>query len=442
MKWLKGIAVVVGVLIAVAAILPFFVTLNDYIPQIEKELSARVGEPVSIDNLYAALLPTPHARAEGITIGTAEGLHVGKVTLNPDVWSLAKSQKVIRTVDLEDVTLTEHALGALAALTKGDRSAGAVRVEKVRVANAVVKLERTRFGPFDMDVRVSTATEPGLLTLKTRDGALSARMIPEAEQSKIEISARKWTPPMGPAFVFDELEVKGRVRGNDAQFGSVDAKLYGGTATGAVTIAWDKGVSVKGNRDMKQIELQQPVALLSPSTRVSGRLDAKPVFSSHAPKADQLDDGLRVESGFTVHKGVLHGIDLAASAASLGKQNRGGQTKFDEFAGQLLLDKRSYRFADLRIASGGLAARGTVNISPSKALSGQLNTSPTALGRTVNVPLSVSGTLDAPVLLPNATAIAGALAGTAVLGPGVGTAAGAKLGEVVEGLFGGAKKKR
>ncbi|HEX2826141.1 MAG TPA: hypothetical protein VHP37_07335 [Burkholderiales bacterium] len=422
-------------LVCAAALVPFFVTLNDYIPILEKELSARVGEPVSIDNLQAALLPVPHARVEGISIGTAEDVQVGKVTLKPDLWSLLRSQKVIRSVELEDVTLTQKSLGALAALSQGDRGAGSVRVGNVRLSNAVVKLERSKFGPFDVHVRVSGAGEQGLVTLKTRDNALEAKAIPDGEQYRIEISARKWTPPMGPAFVFDQLEVKGVVRAEDADLPAITAKLYGGTATGAVKLEWDKGIAIKGNLDLQAIEVTQPVAILSPNTRVSGRLDAKPAFSAHAASAEQLDDALKLESPFTVRDGVLHGFDIAAAAASLGKHTRGGETRFDRLSGKLAVERRSYRFTDLNIASGALAARGNVAISPSKALSGQLSANATTLGKSVSIPLAVSGTLDSPMLLPNAAAIAGAVAGTAVL-PGIGTAAGAKVGEVVNGLFG------
>jgi uncharacterized protein involved in outer membrane biogenesis len=440
MKWLKGALALLVVFVAIAAAVPFFVTLNDYIPALEKEISERIGEPVSIENLHAALLPVPQARVDGITIGTAEEVQVGKVTLTPDLWTLLRSEKVIRTVELEDVTLTQKALGGLTALSQGDRAAGQFRVERIRLVNAIVKLERSKFGPFDVDVKVSGPAQQGLVTLKTRDGALEAKATPEAEHFRLEITARKWTPPMGPAFVFDELAVKGTAHSKGAELSSVQASLYGGTASGSATVTWGKGVSVKGALELKHVELQQPVALLSPKTRLSGKLDAKPVFSSHAATTAELDDALHIESPFTVHNGVLHGFDLLGAAATLGKQTRGGETRFDALAGRLLMDRRNYRFSDLTVASGGLAARGTLNIAPSKALSGQLTASVKGLGPTLAVPLTVGGTLDAPMLLPNMTALAGAAAGTAILGPGVGTAAGAKLGEVVDGFFG--KRKR
>jgi hypothetical protein len=105
------------------------------------------------------------------------------------------------------------------------------------------------------------------------------------------------------------------------------------------------------------------------------------------------------------------------------------------------MERGAYRLTDLKIASSGVAARGNVTIAASKALSGQLNTNVSAIGKAVSIPLVVGGTLDSPLLYPNPTALAGAAAGTVLL-PGVGTAAGAKLGEFVDGLFGKARSQQ
>ena len=438
MKWLKRIVVVVVVLAALVAAVPFFVTLNDYVPELEKELSAKLDEPVSIDSLHASLFPVPHARVDGIAIGTAQEIKVAKVTLTPRLATLFGSQKVIRSVEFDDVTLTQKVLGALVALAQRDSSSGTIRIESVRLRNAVLKLEHSSFGPFDADVEAGANGAQGHVTLTTRDDALQARITPQGERYALDVMAKGWTPPLGPKVRFDTLTIKGTATASGAELKDIDAGLYGGTAKGNVTIGWDKAIELKGAFEVRQVELKEAAALVSPKTRVSGRLDAKPKFTAQAAKASQLDEALRLETPFTVHNGVLHGFDLAAAAATLGKQTSGGQTRFDELAGHLVTERDTYRFTQLRIASGALGARGHVTIAPSKALSGQLNTSVKGAGAAVGIPLTVAGTLDSPSLYPNAGALVGAAAGTVVL-PGVGTAAGAKLGEIAEGLFG---KKR
>jgi len=275
--------------------------------------------------------------------------------------------------------------------------------------------------------------------LKTQDGALNAQVTPDRNRYILDISAHAWTPPLGPPIRFDELNIKGVANNEHTELQDVNGKLYGGTLNGKVTISSSKGVSVQGNLGLREIDLKQAAALVSPTTHVSGKLNASPTFSSRAPTFSQLDEALRLETPFTVHGGILYGFDIVSAATSLGKQGAsGGQTRFDELAGHLVLEHRAYHFTDLKIASGSFGARGNVTISQSKALSGQLKTSVKALGASASVPLTVAGTLDSPMLYPNTTALAGAAVGT-ILAPGVGTAAGAKVGELVDQLFG---KKR
>jgi CRISPR/Cas system-associated protein Cas5 (RAMP superfamily) len=47
------------------------------------------------------------------------------------------------------------------------------------------------------------------------------------------------------------------------------------------------------------------------------------------------------------------------------------------------------------------------------------------------IPLIVAGTVDSPLIYPSKSAIAGAVAGTAILGPGVGTTLGMKAGSAL-----------
>jgi uncharacterized protein involved in outer membrane biogenesis len=236
--------------------------------------------------------------------------------------------------------------------------------------------------------------------------------------------------------VFDELIVKGVVTPTDASLGELSAKLYGGTATGSATINWRKGLQLAGTVDVHGVELKQVATLLSPGAHVSGKLSAKPTFSATAPSADQLLPALRLATRFDVQNGTLYGVDIEKAATSLFKQGKsGGETRFEQLSGHLLLERGGYRFTQLKIASGALAADGNVNISAKKELSGRINAEVKAMGTSTGVPLNVAGTLDTPLLYPTGGTMAGAAAGTAVMGPGFGTTVGAKVGGWVEGLF-------
>lgn len=448
MKWLKRSAIVVGILLAVLVALPFFISLNDYIPQIEKEASARLKEPVTIKSLRAAALPLPHLTVNGITVGKTEDIKVGKVKVTPDLWSLLGATKVIKSIEIDGLVLTQKGIDKIPAWTRPDGAKPAdkqpqVLIQSIRLDNAVVKLDKASFGPFDARVRLNSKGEPEDASITTQDGKLKAVIKPDKSNYLIDASAKSWKLPLGPAIVFDELAIKGIATLNDANLSQVSARLYGGTVNGTAHIGWQKGMQLKGNFDVNQVELKQLVPLLSPGSKVSGRLNAKPVLSARAASAGQLANALRLETPFNVHNGVLYGVDIQKAATNLiRKDTSGGETRFDELSGHLVMERSVYRFTQLKISSGVLAADGNVNISSRKELSGRINAQVKAVGASVGVPLNVSGTLDSPLLFPTGAAIAGAAAGTAILGPGLGTSVGAKVGSWAEGLFGKWEEKK
>lgn len=448
MKWLKRILIALAVLLVIAAALPFFISLDDYIPRIEEAVSARLKEPVSIRSIRFAALPLPHVTVDGITVGKTEDIRLGKVTVTPDLFSLLQSTRVIRNIEIDSLILTGAAIDKILAWVKSNapestQPAPRVRVESIRVDNAVVRLDKKDFGPFDARVRLDSKNEPEDASIATQDGKLKALIKPDGAKYLIDASAKSWTLPAGPALLFDELIIKGVATQNDATLGDVRAKLYGGTVVGKTSISWQKGLQLGGSLDINGLELQQVAAMLSPGTHVSGRLTAKPVFSASAASADQLVKALRLETPFNVQNGTLHGVDIQKAATSLIKQGTsGGETRFEHLSGHLVVERGSHHFTQLRIASGALAADGKVSVSPKKELSGRINAQVKAVGTSANVPLNVGGTVGAPLLYPTGASVAGAAVGTVILGPGLGTSVGAKVGGWAAGLFDKKEEKK
>jgi uncharacterized protein involved in outer membrane biogenesis len=448
MKWLKRILMALTGLLVVAAALPFLISLNDYIPRIEQEVSARLKEPVSINSLKFGILPLPHITVDGIKVGKADDITLGKATVTPDLLSLLQSTRVIKSIEIDSLVLTRKAIGTIAALVKSEsakppQQTPAVRVESIDLTNVVVRLDKVEFGPFNAHVRLDGKGAPEVASIKTQDGKLEALIKPDGSNYLIDAKAKAWTLPAGPALVFDDLIIKGLATQNDAKFDQISAKLYGGTVVGKMTISWGKGLRLDGNFDVSGLELQQVAAILSPGTRVSGRLDAKPVISASATTADQLMKTLRLECPFNVQNGVLHGVDIQKAATSLIKQGTtGGETRFEHLSGRLLVEHGSHHFTELKIASGALAADGSVSVSPKTELSGRINAQVKAAGTSANVPLNVGGTVGAPLLYPTGGTVAGAAVGTAILGPGFGTSVGAKVGGWAEGLFDKKQEKK
>jgi len=446
MKWLKRILIVLALLLAVAVAVPFFVTLDDYIPRIEKEASARLKEPVTIKSIKFGMLPLPHVTVDGITVGTTGDVKLGKVTVTPDPFSLFSATKVIKSIELKSLVLTQKAIDKIPAW-KADATTAAVRqatvrIESIRLDDALFKLDKASFGPFDARVNLDSERRPVDALITTRDGKLKATIRPDKSNYLIDATAKAWKSPAGPPIEFDELIIKGVATLDSADFSHISAKLYGGTVNGKATAAWQKGLQVKGNFDINQVELKSLVPLISPGTNMSGRFSAKPVFSASAADAGQLMNALHLETPFNVQNGILHGIDIQKAATSLIKQGAtGGETHFEQLSGHLVRDRGAHQFTQLKISSGALAADGNVNISAKQELSGRVNAQVKAVGTSASVPLNVAGTVHSPLLYPTGGTMAGAAIGT-VLMPGVGTGLGMKAGQAIENLFGRKEDKQ
>ena len=445
LKWITRASLILVVVALLLALVPFFISLDDYIPALENEVSARLKEPVKIGSLRAAGLPLPHLTISGIRIGKTEDIKVGKVTLTPDLWSLFDATRVIKSIEIDGLVLTQQAIDKIPVWIPAGGKPGqpsqppVVRLEIIKLDDAVIKLEAISFGPFD--ARLSLAGDGGFesASIVTRDGQLKVLVKPELSNYAIDASAKAWKPPAGPAIHFDELIVKGVASPKGANFSDVRAKLYGGTIRGQMAVGWQKGMQVKGSATISQVEISPLLKALGKPQNMSGRLSARPVFSANASSPGQILDVLRLETPFGVQGGVLRGVDIRKAATSLISQDggKGGETRFDKLTGHLGIDRGTRRLTRLDIVSGSLSADGNVTISPRDELSGRINTSIKAASvAAASVPLNVSGTVDSPQLFPTGGTVAGAAAGTAVLGPGLGTALGAKVGQWAENLFG------
>lgn len=438
MKWFKRSILAFAVLIAILAVVPLFIPLDDYRPQLEKMVSEKLKEPVSLKKLRLVGLPLPHITVEGITVGKSNDLTIGTVSVTPDLFSLLTATKIIRSVDIEGLFITQRALDTLPEWAKSDPKAEPaafkVLIQSISMKDSTLQLQHTKFGPFDALVSIDENGVPERADITARDGKFKASLTPAGEKFNVEVNARDWRLPAGPPIYFESLQVSGVASPTDADFRNIQAKLYGGSIAGKMLVGWQKGLQLKGSFAVNDVELRDLVPLFAPKTRLSGRLTAKPVFSGATSKPDQLASVMKLDTPFDIRNGVLQGVDIQEAAMNPARKRGGGETRFDTLSGQFAMDRGTQRLTGLKVSSGSLAADGNVTIAPDKSLSGRVNAKANVVGQTgVSVPLNILGTLDSPLALPAVGAIAGA-------GISAGASVGAKVGNWAGGLFGGDAK--
>jgi len=472
----KALIVAAG-LAAVAVAVPWLVPVARFIPAIEARASERLGEPVRIASLRLALLPLPHLVAKGVTVGgvtaggvTAGGVSVsaaapagktplaeiGRVVVRPSLLHLLAETLVVREIRLERVVVQQDLLPRLAALRGSGAQPPRARVQRVVIQDAILQLRGATLRDLAGEILLDTDGKPREIRASMDGGRLRAIARPDANGAlALEITARAWTPPAGPRILFDRIDAKALLSRHGIDTRDVQASLYGGRVNGPVSVRWTPGWAIEGEVTVKSVNLQPLVALFVRGHALSGQIDGAPRFSLRARRARDLLANLELASDFTIKDGLLHKIDLVAAAKnpfarrpsstpSTDGQQRNtdqvAQTRFDELAGHLTIDRDGYHFSDLEVASGLLRANGELSIARDRTLDGRIDAEVRGTASLLTVPLNVSGTIQEPVVQPTRTAMAAALAGSVLL-PGIGTAIGLKASQLTDRLFSGRKKR-
>lgn len=445
-KILIGTAIVIGLLV----ILPFLIPLQTYLHEAEKIASEKLGASVTINSAHLYLLPSPRVVASGITVGEHHELKVESLVITPTIGSLFSATKII-DLTISRPIVKKAALEIVSALTakKTESSeAAAVNIRHVKVDELQLVWPDVEFPVINVEVMLTDTNKLQSALIETIDGKLKADVTPEGDGHLIVASADKWTLPAGLPLLIDKAKLEMHLKGSRLEIPNIDIALYQGKLTGNATLSWqeNKGKTnwrANGKLKVENLSVKEPTSMVSKSTYLSGHLFGKGNFSASAKEAGQLMDRLRADFRFNVKKGVLHGVDLVKAASLLLKQGqRGGETEFEEFSGLLNVSGKQYHLRELKISSGLLAAAGQIKISSKKELNGAVEVEVKRSVSLAAIPLEVSGTVSNPVVLPSKAALAGAVAGTAVLGPGVGTGLGVKAGgalDKLKGLFGDEK---
>ena len=449
MKKTKKIFIGFAIVISLLIILPFLIPTQTYLHELERIANDKLGVPVSVASGHWSIFPSPRVVVNDIVVGKAQEVLVKRVEVIPTLSSLFSATKVI-DLKVSEPIIKQSALALLSTLSnkksERDGTATAVNIRNVSIEALQLDWPNTKYPIINVDANLTNMNALQSTKLETVDGALKADVTPEDGGHLILVALKKWTSPIELPIFIDTGKLVMHLKANQLEIPNIDVALYSGKLTGNAIVSWEKSWRASGKLNVADLSVKEPSSLVSKSVYLSGNLFGNGSFSGNAKDAGQLADNLTANFKFKVNNGVLHGLDLVKVASLLIKQsNKGGSTEFEEFSGVLDMDKgtnsaRQYHLHDLKISSGLLAATGEVKVKPNKALDGAVEVEVKRNVSLVAIPLVVSGTVSNPIILPSKTALAGALAGTAILGPGVGTSLGVKAGGAVDkikGLFDG-----
>jgi|GEM_PF-2990053 len=315
---------------------------------------------------------------------------------------------------------------------KVDLSGGRIRMRGLRVTAR--GLFSRRLGPYRLAVDLKRNGGLESFALRREDGRMGLSIKPRAKGYSVRLNAKGWVPPVDPPLLLNELDLAGRLAGQELRIQGVKAKLYGGEGEANGSVSW-KGpwaLDLKGRVSGVSAE---PFLAAFDKRLLSGKFYATAHARLRASEANRLFKKPFLNGDFLVRHGAVYKMDLQKAAKNFSKAYvTGGQTRFDELSGHLVMADGSAMITKLRITAAGFEAEGEMTVDAGDALDGEVDVGVKSMAAIVGIPVKISGTTEEPRLRPTTAALAGAAAGTAVLGPGVGTAIGLKAGQAVKRL--------
>ncbi len=435
LKWGAGLVMAVLVMAALAVwAARGWVDSDDFRERVSREASQAVGAPVQVGRVSVALWPLPGLALEAVEVQTQPPLRLARLEAQPTLSALLQGRMVVATLVVRGAELPQRGIDALLlARQEQERTAGQSKGSKSEKSPK----NEPKEGLFPRAVQLDGVTWTDLRGRSTTVDA-DARLAEDGVLVTADMNVRQGRL-QGVRLVLTRTEAA-------TPTWAVDMAVGGGSVKGDVQFVRSHSGSAPPYRMQGTLETQgvEASALTAPASGAqapfSGKVDATTQLQTQGDTLGRLVDALETQTKFTVQGAVVHGVDLARAAATVGL-SRGGETRLDTLTGQVASEGRSIRLYELDARSGALAVRGEVSLAPSNAFSGKLMVD-VAARKTglLTVPLDVSGTLDAPSVNLSRGAALGAAIGTAIL-PGVGTSAGArlgdKLGDKLKGLFGG-----
>lgn len=435
MKKYKKIILSVLAIFVVLIIVPFFIPMDTYLNKAEKMASESLGVPVTIKKAQLSFLPTPRINADAIVVGEHSDVTISHLSIIPGLLTIFSEQRVI-DVKLSNVTIKKAALAIFGVLSQssGNPSSSPVLIERLSINKLILDFPGTALPVTNVAITLNKNTMTAA-TISAVDGSLSAVATPKKGAQHISLKLKRFKLPTEMPLVLSTGEFDLWLKGSELDIPNFRVGLYGGIISGDAKLSWVNVWRTSGKFSIESISLKEPSRNANPNTYMTGFLSGNGTFSAAAKEASHLADAIQLKLPFTVKNGVLHGLDLVKAASLVLKQdNADGQTQFDAFSGQLNMRGSRYQLSNLKVSSGLLTAEGHVTISPSNALDGEVDVALKKSVGLVEVPLVVTGSLENPMVLPSKSALAGAVAGTAVLGPGVGTSLGIKASKSINKL--------
>lgn len=356
----------------------------------EKAAAAQFQQPVKIDQVHLALIPQPHWRLEGVSIGENAQIEVAQIDATAELDTLFSDKIVFKAIKLTSPVLTEEGLGWLLFGKPQGRDAKRLAVN---ASNARLKTQGIGLPAFDAMTEIGADGMWQNMILEDASKKVRIELQPKGETVQIELRAEAFAALFASSFPLEKISARGTVKRDEMMLTEFRGILHDGDIKGNARLKWGANWSLAGEVSARQLS----TATWAPRLLEGGRVEGNAKYVLQASTANLLFSAPRVRGNFEIRNGTVLGLELVSLLRSF---NPGGKSSFSEVSGGFAYEGGRIQLRDVRLRAGLISANGNADVDADNKLNGHFKVDLKAPTRQARANLTVSGTLKEPRFAP------------------------------------------
>lgn len=366
--WALVVSLVLGV--GLLHVIP----LRSFATKIEKAMSGWLHDDVRISAVKFWLVPTPHLKFEGLTVGKLLDAKAQSGRIYLDVGGFFSDQIRISSLELDNVSLSADAVKRVASWSQVEGKQAAAEIDSIKIKG--LKLDvKPAIDPLGADLRFTRDGSLRDATLREAGGKWTATFKPSAATKgamDVDFYARSWELPLGAPIPVSEVKLKGQVTTSELLVPEFEADSMEGKVNGTLKVTWGSGVRLESDLSVAKIKADQLMSSITKDVTVTGKLDGNFTVSAESAEVSTLLAAPRAQGKFRLAEGSVSNVDLVAVMQSDAAGQRAGVTKFAELTGEVSGGDNRTSYRNIVLQGGVLRGSGAMDIGQNSALSGRL----------------------------------------------------------------------
>ena len=379
-----SLIVFASAIVAIAAI--HFTSFDRQAAIFEKSITSVIAQPAKINGLYFALLPRPHWRAEGVTIGDRQQIQIAEISVAVDITTVFDDKISMGRIDVNAAQLDEEAAGWILFNSRAQSHTqfGPVYVEDLKLNSPNLPLALLEgYADFDANGHWNS------ITLDSSERQFHAVLSPNGARTTFEMNADDFILPFGINANLKKFHSAGNIDQDRAEIKEFGGSVYDGVLSGSGTLRWGDRWTFSGN--FSAIEISLPG--IAPRLFSSGKMKTKGRYTMQSKTSNKLFSAPRIDGSFNVGNGELTGINIMSALKSTQLL---GRTSFTELNGNFTYNGSQTQLQNIRLNAGIVSASGFTSIDANAGLYGRFSVDLRSPTNTERANISLSGKVSEP----------------------------------------------